>query len=182
MVSSSSLRNQEARWQNSVNSSNPEPGQRWWESKQPPTRNTPSMSISLMTSFSPSYSSLKSPISPDSLSSLQDSLISDSVTGQICEESFLLGSWKYRVIYAKLTQSDLPSHHAKYSADSICRDYSLTVRESIKTLLQNHHLSRVQVVPRLMNKVKNQLKLQLWQGHNQLLFLFGEVGEGETAK
>merc|ERR1719278_2075968 len=78
MFSSSSLRNQDARWQNSVNSSKPEP----------------SISISLMTSFSPSYPSLQSPISPVSPSALEGSVISDSVTGQICEESFLLGSFQ----------------------------------------------------------------------------------------
>ena len=39
--------------------------------------------------------------------------------------------------------SDLPGHHAQYRADSICGDSAFLVRESIKALLENLHLTRV---------------------------------------
>ena len=94
------------------------------------------------------------------VSGLWHSVISDRVTGQICEEPFLLGSWKYICSFTvvkkymldlldRLIDGYLPGHHAEYRAHSISGDNSLAVRESIKALLEDPDLALVQTVQRL---------------------------------
>ena len=153
MFSSSSLRNQEARWQNSVNSSNPEPDQNWWESRQPAVQLT--VNINFLDDFiEPLISKFKVPNQSSSFS-LFITRLADLRQRHRADLGGIFPVGKLKICFSFLQIKfyfDLPSHHAQYRADSICGDDPGTVWESIKTLLQNHHLSRVQVVSYLMKR------------------------------
>ena len=60
----------------------------------------------------------------------------------------------------------LPSHHAQNRPDSISRDNSLAVRESIKALLEDPDLALVQSIQRLMVlKLKTKLSNKIYCYH-----------------